>query len=263
MVNKNIYYISLGSFCHPKIIIRETNREYAESLPFDFNSTPNLSNISLILKELYKNKKYDLKLKEIICSHKNNNENKDELVVSDKNNMYFIHFFDKDDLILDEKYNDKYPKNPYLSINLEKIEIVKEKFKKRFERLLELINNKTPLNESIICFLRVEYYENIYWKEEIQILSNTLALFKHPRKYLIYSQKSIDENLHFDNSRSLNYNFNSEVPIFFFKYLFDEHNIRENDSYLFLTMLSTFEYLIQLLPLGLTKDSGAQESLLG
>ena len=28
-------------------------------------------------------------------------------------------------------------------------------------------------------------------------------------------------------------------------------------------MLSTFEYLIQLLPLGLTKDSGTQESLLG
>jgi hypothetical protein len=35
-----IYYISLGSFCYPKMIIRETNREYAESLPFDFNSSP-------------------------------------------------------------------------------------------------------------------------------------------------------------------------------------------------------------------------------
>ena len=244
MVNKNIYYISLGSFCHPKMIIRETNREYSESLPFDFNSTPNLSNISLILKELHKNGKYDLELKEVICTHQNNIENKDELVVSEKNNMYLLHFFDKDDLILNEKNNDKYPKNPYLSLNPEKIKVVKEKFKKRFEKLLKLIDDDK--NESIICFLRIEYYENIYWKDEIQILVDTLSLFKNSRKYLIYAQKNIDEELHFNNSRSLNYDYNLEVPIFFFKYLFDQHNIRENDSYLFLTMLSTFEYLFEV-----------------
>lgn len=244
MVNKNIYYISLGSFCHPKIIIRKTNREYAESLPFDFNSTQNLSSVSLILEELYKNEKYDLELKEIMFEHNNNIEQKQELVVSDKNNMYLIHFFDVNDLKINEQNSD-YPKNPYLSLNPQKIILIKEKFKRRFKKLLELINNEQKQNEYIICFLRIENYENMNWKEEICILSDILSLYKHPNKYLIYSQKNIDEDLHFDNSRSLNYDYNSKVPIFFFKYLFDEYTIHENDSYLFLTMLSTFEYLIE------------------
>ena len=58
MVNKNIYYICLGSFCYPKMIIRETNRLYAESLPFDFNSSPHLTGITNILYELYNNNTY-------------------------------------------------------------------------------------------------------------------------------------------------------------------------------------------------------------
>ena len=48
-----IHYIVLGSFCYPKMLIRETNREYLESLPFDFNSSPHLTGITNILKILY------------------------------------------------------------------------------------------------------------------------------------------------------------------------------------------------------------------
>ena len=51
-----INYISLGSFCHPKIVVRDTGREYSESLPFDFNSSPSLVGITNILKELYEKK---------------------------------------------------------------------------------------------------------------------------------------------------------------------------------------------------------------
>ena len=51
-----INYVSLGSFCHPKIVIRDTGREYAESLPFDFNSSPSLSGVTNILRELYEKK---------------------------------------------------------------------------------------------------------------------------------------------------------------------------------------------------------------
>jgi hypothetical protein len=48
----------------PKMIVRETNREISESLPFDFNSSPHLDGITNILKILQKTNTYDLNLKE-------------------------------------------------------------------------------------------------------------------------------------------------------------------------------------------------------
>jgi hypothetical protein len=58
-----IFYIPLGSFCYPKMIIRTTNREISESLPFDFNSSPHLPKVTEILKELYEKKTYNIELK--------------------------------------------------------------------------------------------------------------------------------------------------------------------------------------------------------
>ena len=49
----NIKYISLGSFCHPKMHIRKTNRQISKSLPFDFHSSPNTYSIYSILDKLY------------------------------------------------------------------------------------------------------------------------------------------------------------------------------------------------------------------
>jgi hypothetical protein len=89
----NIYYISLGSFCYPKMIIRESSREYAESLPFDFNSSPHMHGITNILKELYEKKTYDIELKEILMKY-----NENELTVSERNDMYLVHFFKEHDL---------------------------------------------------------------------------------------------------------------------------------------------------------------------
>ena len=89
-----INYISLGSFCHPKIVIRDTGREYSESLPFDFNSSPSLVGVTNILKELYETKTYDIQLKEIICMH-----NENELAVSEKNDTFLVHFFKKTDFL--------------------------------------------------------------------------------------------------------------------------------------------------------------------
>ena len=82
-----IYYIPLGSFCYPKMIIRETNREYAQSLPFDFNSSPHLPGITNILRELYENQTYDIQLNNILEQY-----NGDELSISEQN-MYIVHFF--------------------------------------------------------------------------------------------------------------------------------------------------------------------------
>ena len=115
----NIKYIPLGSFCYPKMIIRETNRHITESLPFDFNSSPNLPNITNILKILYETGTYDINLKEIIEVY-----NGDELSVSE-DNMYIVHFFKLKDL---KKDIDKLP----CSINIIKDEVindVKTKFK--------------------------------------------------------------------------------------------------------------------------------------
>lgn len=223
-----INYISLGSFSQPKIVIRDTKREYSESLPFDFNSSPSLVGVTNILKELYKTKTYDIQLKEIICMH-----NENELAVSEKNDTYLVHFFKKTDLIENIQ---TYPQ-PYHKLSKDSIINVKRKFKRRFERLYNLLN----LKNEIICFLRIENYENPNWKEELEDFCNVLSLFKNNNKYLIYSQENIDESIHFGNTKQLNYNY--KIPIFFYKhYFYDKILIEQRD--LFTNVLESFEDLM-------------------
>ena len=224
----NIYYIPLGSFCYPKIIIRETTREFTESLPFDFNSSPHLSGITNILKELYDNKTYDIELNEILEIY-----NKDELCVSEKN-MYLVHFFKTHDL---KEEIQTFPAKANELIKKDVIINVKSKFKKRFERLYNILND----TNNILCFLRIENYDNAGWKYELKELTKILSLFKNPNKYLIYSQNLIDDELHFNNSRVFNYDYN--IPILFIKHYFYDYEMIHNKD-LFITILSTFEYLM-------------------
>jgi len=223
-----INYISLGSFCHPKIVIRDTGREYSESLPFDFNSSPSLVGVTNILKELYETKTYDIQLKEIICIH-----NENELAVSEKNDTFLVHFFKKTDLI---ENVETYPQ-PYHKLSKDSILNVKRKFKRRFERLYKLLN----LKNEIICFLRIENYENPHWKEELVNFCNVLALFENNNKYLIYSQENIHESLDYDNIKQLNYNY--KIPIFFYKYYFYDKILIEQRE-LFTNVLESFEDLM-------------------
>jgi hypothetical protein len=212
------------------MIIRETGREYSESLPFDFNSSPHLSGITNILNELYETGKYNIELKEILWKY-----NGDELAISEKNNIYLVHFFKEKDLIKNLTEHE-YP----ASINNLKIDIVediKNKFNKRFERLYKLLNDEN----NILCFLRIENYDNPGYQNELNDLTEILAKFKNPNKFLIYSQNLIDEKLHFDNSRSLNYDY--KIPIFFYKYYFYD-KIMINNKDIFIDLLNTFEYLI-------------------
>lgn len=222
-----IYYIPLGSFCYSKIIIRETHREYAQSLPFDFNSSPHLPGITNILRELYENQTYDIQLNNILEQY-----NGDELSISEKN-MYIVHFFKKCDLI---KNLDTVPVNALEYLNPDKIKEVKDKFKKRFAKLVNILND----TNNILCFLRIENYDNAGWKHELEDLTKVLSLFKNPNKFLIYSQNLIDEHLHFDNSRVLNYKYH--IPILFIKHYFYDMEMINNKG-LFITILDTFEYI--------------------
>jgi len=222
-----IYYISLGSFCYPKMLIRETNREISESLPFDFNSSPHLPKITNILKILYETHTYHLNLKEILEVYNN-----DELSVSEEN-MYIVHFFKLKDL---KKDIDKLPCNVDI-IKDEKINEVKMKFKKRFERLYNILND---IN-NIICFMRIENYDNYGWKHELIEFTEILSKFKNPNKYLIYSQKLIDDHLHFHHSNVLNYNYS--VPILFYKHYFYDIEIIKNKN-LFIDILLSFENIL-------------------
>ena len=233
----NIIYISLGSFCHPKILIRETNRELKESLPFDFHSSPHLDGITNILKELYNNQTYELEMTEIIDKHNNN-----ELTIKEKN-LYIVHYFKDSDLI---KPIISFPL-PISYINENKINEVKNKFNKRFKRLYNLLND----SNNILCFLRIENYKNYGWKYELQELTKILSLYKNPNKYLIYSQELIDDHLHFDKSRSLNYEYS--IPVFFFKYYFYDVEMINNKN-LFITLISTFEDIMHNNIINLKKD---------
>ena len=224
-----IFYIPLGSFCYPKIILRTTNREISESLPFDFNSSPHLQNVTEILKELYFKKTYNIELKEILQIYSGNGN---ELSVSEKN-MYIVHFFKDYDL---KGPIDKFPA-PATLIKDNVVNDVKNKFKKRFCRLYDIMNDK----DNLLCFLRIENYKNYGWSDELVEFTKIISLFKNPNKFLIYSQELIDEELDFKNTRILNYNYS--IPILFCKhYFYDLEMI--NNNHIFIKLLESFENII-------------------
>ncbi len=222
-----IIYIPLGSFCYPKMIIRELNKETKESLPFDFHSSPHLDGITKILKELYENKTYKMKMTEIIDRHNTN-----ELTIKE-NNLYVVHYFNDNDL---KTHVNKFPVNiNYIYEN--KINKVNDKFDRRFKRLYDILND----TNNILCFLRIENYDNGGWKYELNEFTKTLALFKNPNKYLIYTQKLIDENLDYNITNTLNYDYS--IPILFHKhYFYDMEMI--NNKHLFIDILLKFEAIM-------------------
>jgi hypothetical protein len=224
-----IFYIPLGSFCYPKMIIRDTKREISESLPFDFNSSPHLPKVTEILKELYDKKTYNIELKEILQIYSGNGN---ELSVSEKN-MYIVHFFKDYDL---KGHIDKFPA-PATLIKDNVVNDVKNKFKKRFSRLYDIMNDK----DNLLCFLRIENYKNYGWSYELVEFTKIISLFKNPNKFLIYSQELIDEELDFKNTSILNYNYS--IPILFCKhYFYDLEMI--NNKHIFIKLLESFENII-------------------
>jgi hypothetical protein len=212
------------------MIIRETNREYAESLPFDFNSSPHLTGITTILKDVYEKKLYDIELKEILQVY-----NEDELSVSEKN-MYIVHFFKTCDLLKPMPDNNTVVNaNEY--IKPEKIDEVKDKFHKRFHRLYQILNDPT----NILCFMRIENYDNYGWEIELKEFTYVLSLFKNPNKYLIYAQNLINSELDYKKTNALNYEYH--IPILFCKHHFYDKEITQNKN-LFIDLLDYFENLM-------------------
>ena len=217
----NINYISLGSFCHPKIFLRKKNKEILKSLPFDFHSSPNTYSIYNILNKLYQDKTYTHEFNEILFEHEYNDKEKKELAISDKEGIFFLHFFDIEDKLND---NNNYPIEVKDNINEDKIINIQEKFKKRYEYLYKLLNNKND----ILIFLRIENYENKVWETDLKELVKSLNKFDNPNKFLIYTQIEIDDKLDFNKSKKINYDYN--FPIIFHKFLFDE-KISSDDIY--------------------------------
>ena len=208
-----IKYISLGSFCHPKIYIRKTKRNISESLPFDFHSTPNTYSIYSILNKLFNQKTFSHEFKEILFEHEYNDTKKKELAVSDNEGIFFLHFFDLNDKLND---NIEYPIKIEDNLSNDKIIEVNNKFKKRYEKLYNILNNKND----ILVFLRIENYVNKSWEVELPSLINSLKQYKNKNKFLIYTQIEISDHLDFNNHPEINYNYG--FPILFYKFQFDE-----------------------------------------
>lgn len=275
----NIKYISLGSYCHPKMHLRKTKREISKSLPFDFHSSPNTYSIYSILDKLYENETFIHKFKEIIFEHTHNSENKKELAVSDYEDIYFLHFFDIHDLIIDlnnldlyENINEyenidvnfntnvksniisnninendkkiKYPLSTDNHLCVDKINEVNEKFKKRYEHLNFILNNKfNKYDLDILVLLRIENYNNSNWNMDVQNLANSIKQYQHPNKFLIYTQIEIDEKLDFFHTFKINYDYG--FPIIFHKILFDEKiSFDVNQEKMFENILVNFENII-------------------
>lgn len=231
-----IKYISLGSFCHPKIYIRKTKRNISESLPFDFHSTPNTYSIYSILNKLFNQKTFSHEFKEILFEHEYNDTKKKELAVSDNEGIFFLHFFDLDDKLSD---NIEYPINIQDNLNNDKIIEVNNKFKKRYEKLYNILNNKND----ILVFLRIENYINKSWEVELPSLINSLKQYKNQNKFLIYTQIEISDHLDFNDHPEINYSYG--FPILFYKFQFDE-KITSNKLYeeKFEKIFTNFENII-------------------
>lgn len=224
-----INYVSLGSFCHPKNIIRSTNREYLESLPFDFLSSPNLSGITTILRELYEKKTYDIELSEVLCLH---NDNK-ELAVTEKNGIYLVHFLKKEDLI---EPVENFP-CPISKIKKDAIISIKKMMKRRFERLYRLLNQ----TNEILCFLRIENYENPLWESNFKEFCDVLSLYKNNNKYLMYIQNAIDNSYDYRVTNQINYSYS--IPVMFFKdFLYDKILIGQEQN-----LIKYFNYFEELM----------------
>ena len=233
----DINYISLGSFCHPKMHLRKTNREISKSLPFDFHSTPNTYSIYSILNKLHKNKTFRHQFKEIIFEHEHNDNKKKELAVMDEEDMYFLHFFDINDKISESQ---EYPINVNDNLSQHKIIQVNDKFQKRYEYLYNILNS----NKNILVFLRIENYINNAWKTDIKNLASSLKNFKHPNKFLIYTQIEISDSLDFFSIQKINYDY--DIPIIFHKILLDENISSDIEKEkLFEKILKNFENIIK------------------
>ena len=230
-----INYICLGSFCHPKIFIRNTNREIGESLPFDFHSSPNTHSIYYILERLHEDKTFIHQFNKILFEHDHNQQNKKQLAVQDSTDMFFLHFFDLNDLT---EQNIQYPaSSDYLKEK--KIIEIQQKFKKRYKKLYSILNDE----DDIVVFLRIENYENPNWKDDLNQLTEILSKFNNKNQYMIYTQKKIDKELDFFNLYQFNYNY--KIPVMLHSYLFDEKiTIDKNENKKFKHLIESFESLI-------------------
>ena len=235
----NINYISLGSFCHPKIFLRKNNKEILKSLPFDFHSSPNTYSIYQILNKLAADKTYVHNFKEILFEHEHNDKSKKELAVSDEEGMFFLHFFDVNDKLND---NVEYPIPVTDNLNENKMNDIKYKFMKRYEKLYDIL---TTNNNNILIFLIIENYENKSWETDVANLAKSLSQFNHPNKFLIYAQNQINDNLDFINTTRINYEYG--FPIIFYKCLFDEKITSNQESEKkFSNVLNDIEKIIDL-----------------
>jgi len=234
----NIQYISLGSFCHPKIFLRNTNREILKSLPFDFHSSPNTYSIYKILNKLYNQKTYKHEFKDILFEHNCNENNKNELAVSDKEDIFFLHFFDMNDKLTK---NNEYPISIENNLCEEKIIEVQNKFMKRYEHLYNILNN----DKDLIVLLRIENYKNPSWKSDIKNLADSLKQYNNKNLFLIYTQIEIDDDLDFHQNNKINYDHG--FPILYFKKFFDEK--MTNDEIMnkdFSIVLKKFENIVHI-----------------
>ena len=241
----NIKYISLGSYCHPKMHLRKTKREISKSLPFDFHSSPNTYSIYSILDKLYENKSYTHHFKEILFIHDHNSKNEKELAVSDIEDIYFLHFFNLSDLLCQQQTETiEFPISVENNLSVLKINDVNIKFKKRYEDLYNILNKNQYFNLDILVLLRIENYINPSWKVDVHNLVNSIKQYKHPNKILIYTQIEIDEEIDFYYDFKINYDFN--FPIIFHKILFDEEISSDVlQEKIFENILVNFENIIQ------------------
>lgn len=231
-----VKFISLGSFCHPKIFLRNENIDVLESLPFDFHSSPNTYSIYHILKQLAHTKKVHHDFVEILYEHEFNSEKETQLAIRDSFDMYFLHFFNTHDLKIKPEH---YPCTIDY-VHETKIKEVQQKFDKRYERLYNILHNK----DDILIFLRIENYENPCWEQDVKNLVDSIQLFHHPNAFLIYSQINVRRDLDYFISGKLN--FDHKIPILFHKYMFNEsisHNPDEYDK--FKKLVGSFQNIVK------------------
>jgi hypothetical protein len=194
-MERKICFVSLGSTCHPKVYIRNTNEITQESLPFDFNLSLDISNIFYILKKLNEDKKYNMNFTKIENKIDDGNSS---LSIIEESGSKIVHFFNLNDL---KNTDITYPCH-INNIKPEKINEVTELFNKRYERFINLL---CEINHKNIVFIREEcQFVTNYDDKDVDELTKILFNLCNQDKniYLIYTNHHIPNNLCYNNNKN-------------------------------------------------------------
>jgi hypothetical protein len=193
--------ISVGSSCSVAYNLQKQELR-KEAYPFDWLKTDNLEKLINCLEHKFNNflenieiirtsDKHEI-LEDNFIENKNNNENKENLVIKNDYDMLFYHDFNKDYNILEikEKYNKRI--NRFLKITQsEKILFVRDELKINnlihYEKLIKVLDSLCE-NYKLLVIIHNPKNKNL---EKIKYINNKIIYYEDKNKFVNWKREDV------------------------------------------------------------------------